>query len=109
MINPVIRFEKSEANKKEKILEALSKFGDAFVFYRKIKAKGTTHFACTADFSTPYVAHKLAISKPMKVGEDEILVFNWAQDQFRVLPVSHIFKVEHLGTAVNTARVSTKL
>lgn len=101
--------------KKQLILETCEKFGEVFIHYRKRYRKQgepwTTQLQGTIDFSDKYIQKelvKLASLKGelMEVADNEILIFSRTNDRFRYLLVDSIFKIEHLGTVINSPRVS---
>lgn len=95
--------------KKVEVIAACKEYGEVFIHYRKQSRKPgepwSTQLQGTMDFSDKYLAKRFEQEKPAPAGEGEILVFSRTNDRFRYLPVDTIFKIEHLGTVVNKARV----
>jgi hypothetical protein len=86
-------------------IEKANQFGDFYIYYQKIGGKGTTYMVATTDFSTPYVARKLEnLRKPRTLAPDEVMVYSWTSDKFRVVSLPKVKRMSPLGAVLKNRR-----
>ncbi|AFB83883.1 hypothetical protein VPT02_117 [Vibrio phage VPT02] len=99
------------------ILEQAEKHGDFYMYYRKNTGKGTTYLVGTSDFDNKYIQAKQATGKAGVTAhvslellqaqankQDNVLVFSWTNDKFRILSAKDVRRMSPLAAELRNGR-----
>ena len=88
---------------KKDIEAQAQKFGEVFVYYHKLRQKGSTYLEGTMDFSDKYISARFAKEQPKPADDEHILIFSRTNDSFRYIPVKKVFRVTSLNAELDRA------
>lgn len=93
------------------------KHGDFYMYYQKLRGKGTTYLVGTADFDNKYILAKstdgvsgiptgamLSVYSATLQKQGKVLVFSWTNDKFRVLDAKDIRHVTPLSAELQRGK-----
>lgn len=99
------------------ITQQAEKQGDFYLYYNKRTGKGTTYLVGTTDFDNKYIQAKHATGKagitahvPLEhlqeqaAKQDNVLVFSWTNDKFRILSAKEVRRMSPLSAELKRGR-----
>lgn len=81
--------------KKFEAKELIESYGDAIITYRSTNSNKLKYNVCTLDFSTEYIREK---KNRAKETNDNILLFCWDTDSYRLLKPTSITSIVPLSS-----------
>ena len=87
--------------KKQELKELVIQYGDAVITYRSENSNKLKYNVCTLDFSTPYIQTK---RNRAKESEENILMFCWDTDSYRLLKPQNITSVVPLASILKNEK-----
>jgi hypothetical protein len=88
--------------KKEELTALVTDYGDAEITYRSLNSRKLKYNVCTLDFSTPYIQKKRNRAKET---DDNLLLFCWDTDSYRLLNPSSVTGVKPLSATLKNETV----
>lgn len=89
--------------KKQDVIEKCAEYGEFYIYYNKLKDKGSTYLQGTTDFSDKYLSKLPKPYRPDNENDNMILVFSRTNDCFRYIPVDKIRRITSLESELDKA------
>ena len=81
--------------KKDEFKNSVKNCGDAVITYRSTNSRKIKYNVCTLDFDNKYIRSK---KNRARESNDNVLLFCWDTDSYRLLKPSDVTSIVHLGT-----------
>ena len=81
--------------KKEEFKNSVKDCGDAVITYRSTNSRKIKYNVCTLDFNNEYIQNK---KNRARESNDNVLLFCWDTDSYRLLKPTDVTSVVPLGT-----------
>lgn len=81
--------------KKEEFKNSVKDCGDAVITYRSTNSRKIKYNVCTLDFNNEYIQNK---KNRARESNDNVLLFCWDTDSYRLLKPADVTSVVPLGT-----------
>ena len=81
--------------KKEEFKNSVKDCGDAVITYRSTNSRKIKYNVCTLDFNNEYIQNK---KNRARESNDNVLLFCWDTDSYRLLKPSDVTSIVPLGT-----------
>ena len=88
--------------KKQEFINLLNEYGDATVNYRSKNSRKLKYNVCTLDFNNKHIQSK---SNRAKESANEVLLFAWDTDSFRLLDPELVTKVDPLSATLKNESI----
>ena len=81
--------------KKDEFKNSVKDCGDAVITYRSTNSRKIKYNVCTLDFDNKYIQSK---KNRARESNDNVLLFCWDTDSYRLLKPADVTSIEPLGT-----------